>query len=142
MGRGEEIATLRDWFHDDSIRLITISGAGGMGKTRLSIAVAHDQRNTFTDGIAFVGLTAVTNPAELIPAINNTLEIFETDAVNPLDGLANVIGQGKVLLVLDNMEQAVDAAPEVGRLLEKCPQLKVLVTSCIPLKINAEQELE
>jgi predicted ATPase len=141
MGRDQEIETLSSLFKEGT-RLVTISGAGGMGKTRLSIAVAHELRNVFTDGTAYVGLTSVTQANEVVPAINNALEIFETDAVNPLDGLATVIGQGKVLLVLDNMEQVVDAAPDIGRLLEKCLQLQVLITSRIPLRINAKYEFK
>jgi predicted ATPase len=113
-------------------RLVTVSGPGGSGKTRLSVEVASELVADFKAGVFWVGLSALRDPALVTETITQTL--------GARDSLAKHIGERELLLLLDNFEQVVDAAPELARLLEACPSLKLLVTSREPLRINGEIE--
>jgi predicted ATPase/DNA-binding SARP family transcriptional activator len=115
-------------------RLLTLTGPGGVGKTRLAIHVAHTMLGEFSDGVMFVDLARTRIPADVIPRIGASIGGGERPA--------GVIGDRRVLLVLDNFEQVVEAAPAVAELLELCPRLRVLVTSRAPLRIGAERYLE
>jgi predicted ATPase/class 3 adenylate cyclase len=120
------------------VRLLTLTGPGGSGKTRLALAVAERVASDHTDGVRFVALGAVSDPAAVPGAI--------ADAVGtPVDGdawaaLADDLADAELLIVLDNLEQVVEVAPEVGRLLRRCPGLRVLATSRIVLRISGEWE--
>jgi predicted ATPase/DNA-binding SARP family transcriptional activator len=115
-------------------RVLTLTGPGGIGKSRLAVTVAQAVLEEHPDGTQFVDLSAVTDPERVIRRIG--------DAVGGGSRPGDVIGRRRMLLVLDNFEQVLDAAPTVSRMLEQCPNLRVIVTSRAPLRIRGEQLLE
>ena len=121
-------------------KVVTITGTGGMGKTRLSLEVCKRLKSDFRDGIAFVSMATLTDATEVMPTLANTLEIAEAEGRTEVDAVAALIADKKALLVLDNLEQVVSAAREIADLVSKCSNLKILCTSRTPLKIKAEQE--
>jgi predicted ATPase len=116
----------------DGARLVTLSGPGGTGKTRLSIEAASELVPDFKAGVFWVGLATLRDPGLVTETIAQTL--------GAKDGLADHIGEREMLLLLDNLEQVIDAAPELGSLLEACPNLKLLVTSRELLRVRGEVE--
>lgn len=120
-------------------RLLTLTGPGGAGKTRLALAVSGDLATGFRDGAAFVGLAPVRDPNLVLPTIAQALGIRESGAA-ALPDLARTLATRKLLLVLDNLEQVLGAAPLLADLLAACPGLTLLVTSRAPLRISGEQE--
>jgi predicted ATPase len=125
--RGELVGLLRN-----GTRLVTLSGPGGSGKTRLAVEAAAELVPAFKAGVFWVGLASLSDPALVTEVIGQTL--------GAKDGLAEHIAQRELLLLLDNFEQVVEAAPELGELLERCPNLKLLVTSRELLRIRGEVE--
>ena len=121
-------------------RLLTVTGYGGTGKTRFSIELFRRLAPEYQDGAAFVSLASVTAASAVLPTVGNALEIPEAHGRSALDALATVIGQRRMLLVLDNLEQVIDVAEEIAALVERCPALQVIATSRAPLKIGAETE--
>ncbi len=121
-------------------RLVTLSGPGGTGKTRLSVEVAEAVAPRFRDGVFFVGLDAVTDPDLVASEIAVTLGLTGGPEM-PLERLITYLRERRVLLVLDNLEQVVEAGPDIIRLIRECPGLTVLATSRIPLRVYGEQEL-
>ncbi|GAO73816.1 ATP-binding protein [Meiothermus ruber] len=122
----------------EDVRLLTLTGLPGIGKTRLGIHAAENLLEHFPDGVWFVELAAVTEPALVLPAIMRVLEIAESGPQIPLRQLTSALQDKRVLLVLDNFEQVLDAAAEVAELLRACRGLKVLVTSRVPLHLYGE----
>jgi predicted ATPase len=116
----------------DGARLVTLSGPGGSGKTRLAIESAAELVPEFRNGVFWIGLAAVREPALVAETVAQTL--------GAKDGLAEHIGERELLLLLDNFEQVVETAPELGSLLESCPNLRLLVTSRELLCIRGEVE--
>lgn len=121
-------------------RLLTVTGYGGTGKTRFAIELFRRLANAFPGGAAFVSLASVTAAAEVLPAIATALAIPEAHGRATLDALATVIGERRTLLVLDNLEQVLDAAEDVASLVARCPGLHCVATSRAPLKVGAETE--
>jgi predicted ATPase/class 3 adenylate cyclase len=121
-------------------RLLSLTGPGGTGKTRLSLQVAAAAADDFPDGVWFVALDAVRDPELVTPTIARTLGLADTKRKRSIDLLADEIGDGHVLLVLDNFEQVIAAGPDVAELLRRCPNVRVLVTTRIPLRVSGEQE--
>ena len=121
-------------------RLLTLTGPGGTGKTRLSLQLAADVSDEFEDGIFFVPLDAITDPDLVAPAIVSALGLAASGSVPPVDAVLEFIGAKRVLLLLDNFEQVVDAAPIVNRLLREAPNVKILVTTRIVLGIYGERD--
>jgi len=140
IGREHEVDALRTRLMQDNTRLVTLVGPPGIGKTRLSLAVADDVRDCFDDGIFFVALAPVSDPDLVAPAVAQVLGLKETTHQAPLDRLSHYLRDKLILLVLDNFEQVIDAAPVVAKLLSACPMLKLLVTSRIALRIRAERQ--
>jgi predicted ATPase/class 3 adenylate cyclase len=123
-----------------NVRLLTLTGPGGTGKTRLALQLAAELAEDFPDGVFFVALDAVTD-AGLVPAtIATGLGLGSTTGEPPLERVIDYASNRRMLLVLDNFEQIVAAAPVVGRLLREAPELKVAVTSRLPLRITGEHE--
>ena len=121
-------------------RLLTLTGPGGTGKTRLSLQVAAAAADDFPDGVWFIALDAVRDPAIVAPTIARTLGLADSKARTAIDLLSDHIAAGHVLLVLDNFEQVVDAGTDVAELLRRCPNLRCVVTTRIPLRVSGEQE--
>jgi predicted ATPase/class 3 adenylate cyclase len=130
----ESVALLR------ATRLLTLTGPGGTGKTRLSLQVAAAAADDYPDGVWFVALDAVRDPALVVPTVARTLGLADNKARSAVDLVSDHVGDGHVLLVFDNFEQVVDAGPDVAELLRRCPNLRCVVTTRIPLRVSGEQE--
>ena len=141
IGRTRLIADVTALLGRDDVRLVTLTGPGGTGKTRLSIEVARAVEPRFPNGVVQVRLGAVTDPALVLPTIARALDLPEVPGTQPLEVIANGVGGGALLLVLDNFEQIVEAAPAVADLLAACGGLKVLVTSREVLRVRGEREV-
>ncbi len=121
-------------------RLLSLTGPGGTGKTRLSLQVAAAAADEFPDGIWFVALEAVRDATLVAPTIARTLGLSDSTARSPVEALVDHIGERRMLLVLDNFEQVVAAGAVVTELLRRCPNLVALVTTRIALHVSGEQE--
>ena len=138
VGRERELAEASALLEDS--RLVSLTGPGGTGKTRLSLQIAASVADRFPDGVWFVALEPIRDAA-LVPAtIARTLGVSDSASRSALETLADHIGVRRVLLVLDNFEQVAEAAPSIGELLEACPELRILVTTRAPLRVSGEQE--
>ena len=131
---GEAVALL------GATRLLSLTGPGGTGKTRLSLQVAAAAADDFSDGIWFVALEPVRDPALVAPTIARVLGVADSRNRPAIDTLADHIGEQRMLVVLDNFEQVVSAGPVVADLLRRCPNLTGLVTTRIALRVSGEQE--
>jgi predicted ATPase/transcriptional regulator with XRE-family HTH domain len=140
IGRDEEVITLSDVLATENARLVTLTGAGGSGKTRLALRVATEVHDLFPDGVVFVPLAGVTDPEQVVPAIARALELRDIPGVPAADGLVAYLRQRTTLLVLDNLEQVVSAGPHLVDLLVVAGGVKLLVTSRVPLHVTGEHE--
>ena len=141
VGRAQQVKEAAELLHRQDVRLLTLTGPGGAGKTRLSIAIAAASTERFPAGIQFVNLASITNPKLVGNALADALEIKQS----PNRSIPQLIGEqmresGPFLLLLDNFEQVLPAASLVSETLEACPSLKILVTSRACLRIYGEQE--
>ena len=134
VGRGGEIGTCRRLLLDGATPLLPLTGPGGVGKTRLALAVAADGAPAFADGFASVDLAALTEPEQVLPAIARSLAIRDGGEQPLAEHVAAVHRPRQLLLVLDNVEHLLTAAPVVAGLLGACPALQVLATSRAPLR--------
>ena len=128
-------------YHDD-VRLVTLTGPGGVGKTRLAIRVATDLVDVFADGVAFINLAPVAAPALVATTIAHAFGINATSGRSSRDGLRDELREKQLLLVLDNFEHLLQGAVVVAELLAEAPRLKVLVTSRAALHLSGEHEFE
>jgi predicted ATPase/class 3 adenylate cyclase len=140
LGREAELAAVRALLQEDGVRLVTLTGPGGTGKTRLAIQIGAELIETFPDGVWFVPLAAITDPDLVIPAIAQPLGVRENPDQPLLTTLQEYLESRSALLVLDNFEQVTAAAPRVAALLAACANLKILTTSREPLRIAGERE--
>ncbi|MFL5778989.1 MAG: ATP-binding protein [Chloroflexota bacterium] len=138
VGRERELAEGLDLLR--ATRLLTLTGPGGTGKTRLSLQIAASAADDFPNGIWFIPLEPIRNAELFVPTIARVLGIADRADRSAMDAVVESIGDGRVLLVLDNFEQVIDAAPLVGDLLRRCPRLVALVTSRAVLHVSGEQE--
>jgi predicted ATPase/DNA-binding CsgD family transcriptional regulator len=138
VGRSQELRDIAVLLSRPSVHLLVLTGPGGVGKSRLAIEVAHQQKASFDDGVYFVPLAPVRDANALYFAIASRLGLREAGE-RPLEHLLKVsIDQKRMLLVLDNFEQIVSAAPTLIDLLQHCPNLKLLVTSRTVLNVSGE----
>src|SRR5437667_3772932 len=140
IGREREVAAVTQLLRRTDVRLVTLSGPGGVGKTRLALHVAAELSDDFTDGVFVVALAAVNTPEQVVPALAQTLGIGESSDLPLFPLLEAALKEKKLLLLLDNFEQVVEAAVVLAELLAACPQLKVVVTSRMGLHVRAEHE--
>ncbi len=140
IGREKEVAGVAALLSREHVRLLTLSGPGGTGKTRLGLQVADELSDRFAEGVFFVNLAPIRDPEFVLPAIAQVLGIKEASEQSPLDLLQASLREQQVLLLLDNFEQVVRAALHVAALLAACPQLKIMVTSRMALHVRAEHE--
>jgi predicted ATPase/class 3 adenylate cyclase/DNA-binding CsgD family transcriptional regulator len=140
IGREKEVAAVQHLLHRAGVRLLTLTGPGGTGKTRLGLQVAAELSDHFVDGVLFVNLAPLSDPKQVIPTIAQTLELKEIAEQSLFDQLKRSLRDMHLLLLLDNFEQVVDAAVQVADLLAACLKLKVIVTSRAVLHVRGEQE--
>jgi predicted ATPase len=140
IGREEELACLVDWLESPHVRLVTVLGVGGVGKTRLALEAAAQESCCFAEGACFVPLAAVSAPEFIAPAIAAALGITLSGLSEPAVQLRVALRDKELVLVLDNLEHLLDGASLVAELLAGCPQLRILATSREPLHLRAEQQ--
>ena len=138
IGRRRELAEVGKLLERREVRLLTLTGPGGTGKTRLAVQVAAELQSRFLDGAVFVALGPVDDPGLVMSTIAQTLGIKETTGQSVLQSLVEHVGDRRLLLLLDNFEQVLAAAPAVVDLLMACQQLTVLVTSRAALRLSGE----
>ena len=141
IGRQRELARIRELLLSSRVRLLTLVGPGGTGKTRLGIAAAGAVANAFPSGVIFVDLTTAPAAPDVVPTIARALGLRDVGSHVRVDRLARHLSTRELLLVLDNFEHVLGAAPQVAELLTTCPGLKILVTSRAALHLRWEQEL-
>jgi predicted ATPase len=139
IGRDEDVARVLDLLADHDTRLVTITGTGGIGKSRLALAVAERAKDRYADGVAYVELAAVTEPPLLLPTIGAALGLQEGTGVSIGIQLRDRLADMRMLIVLDNMEQLTDAAGDVSDLLAGADALQFLATSRRILDIRGER---
>jgi predicted ATPase/DNA-binding CsgD family transcriptional regulator len=140
IGREQERAALCALLQRPEVRLLTLTGTGGVGKTRLAVEVAHALHDTFTDGVCFVALAPVSDPEQVMVTMAQALDLWEAGDRSRLEQLQAALQDRHLLLLLDNFEQVLAAAPLLARLLTYCPRLSMLITSRAVLRINGEHE--
>jgi predicted ATPase/DNA-binding XRE family transcriptional regulator len=138
LGRERELEEIRTFLRE--VRLLTLTGPGGVGKTRLALEAARDAADDFPDGLAFVALASLTAPVLLVPTVARSVGLREAGARSSHEVLRDYLQKKRLLLVLDNLEHLMEAAPEVSALLGSCPDLTVLITSRAPLRLRGEKE--
>ena len=141
IGREPELQTARDLLLRPEVRLVTLTGTGGIGKTHLALALANELQETFADGVSFVSLATTYDSELVIPSIVHALGLKEVRDHSPMQLLKTFMRDKHLLIVLDNFEQVLPAAPHLSDLLSSCPQLKILVTSRALLRVWGEYTL-
>ena len=139
VGREQESAAVAALLADDAVRLVTLTGPAGVGKTRLALSIAEDVARAFPDGVVFVDLAPLRDPELLPETIATRLGLDGPGAVPPLEYLRRVLPGQRMLFLLDNFEHLLDAAPIVGEVLRAGPGIKALVTSREPLRVRGER---
>jgi predicted ATPase/DNA-binding CsgD family transcriptional regulator len=142
IGREQEVAALCALLRQPEVRLLTLTGTGGIGKTRLGIEVALTLLDDFVDGIFFVPLAPISDPELVLPTIAHTLGLREAGDWPLLERLQSYLSGRHLLLLLDNFEQVTPAARHLTELLATCPALKLLVTSRAVLHVRGEYEFQ
>jgi predicted ATPase/class 3 adenylate cyclase len=142
IGREKELEEIEALLCRNDVRLLTLTGTGGTGKTRLALQAAADMIEEFASGVFFVSLSPITDVELVVPTVAQTLGLRELGGEPLIETLAEYLYDKRMLLVLDNFEQVVTAAPSVASLLRSVRGLKVLVTSRTPLHISGERTYE
>jgi predicted ATPase/DNA-binding CsgD family transcriptional regulator len=140
IGREQEVQAICDLLSRPAVRLLTITGTGGVGKTRLALEVARIVQADFADGVCFVPLAPVSDPARVLAAMAQALGLWESAELPPQEQVPVVLRNRHLLLLLDNFEQVLPAAPQLVPLLASCPGLHLLVTSRATLHLSREYE--
>jgi len=138
LGRSRELASLVELVR--AHRIVTITGPGGVGKTRVLVELGRTLVSEFADGAAFISLADVMVPDGLAPALAAALDVKEAEERSLVEGVIALIGDRSALLLLDNLEQIAAAAPDIARIVAECPNLRTVVTSRTPLRLPHEHE--
>ena len=141
VGRERDVASICTLLCDTDVRLLTLCGPPGIGKTRLAVRVAGDLRDAFAGGVFFVNLAPLGDPSLVIATIAQTVGVKDAGSRLPFDALTESLRERQALLLLDNFEQVATAGADLANLLAACSQLKVLVTSRAALHVSGEQEV-
>ena len=140
IGRKQEVQAICDLLLHPEVCLLTITGTGGVGKTRLALEVARVVQADFADGVCFVPLAPVSDPNRVMAAVSQALGLWEVATLPPEEQVQAALRERHLLLLLDNFEQVVHAAPQLASLLISCPHIKMLVTSRATLHLSGEHE--
>jgi len=140
LGREKETATILELLNRADVHLVTITGPGGVGKTSMSLQVGHQSANIFQDGVFFISLAPISDSTLIIPTIARELGVTESPNRLLLDSLKDFLSKKKILLLLDNFEQIVSAAPLLTELLNASTELRMLATSREALRLRGEHE--
>jgi predicted ATPase/DNA-binding XRE family transcriptional regulator len=140
LGREREMEELEGLLRRASGRVLTLTGPGGIGKTRLGIEAAHKAQSHFPDGVIFVGLAPLSDAALVVPTIAQSLGLREIEGRSAREALYSFLKHKRLLLVLDNLEHLLEVVPEVISVIDASPDLRVLATSRAPLRVRGEQE--
>lgn len=140
IGRNEAVEDVAALIELPNVRMVTLTGPGGVGKTRLAVAVGEHLRDRFPAGTVFVPLAEVAEPELVLAAIGRSVRADLLGAASPLEAVVERLGDRRWLLILDNLEQALDAARDIDELLTRCPGVAILVTSRLTLELRAERE--
>src|ERR671931_556291 len=139
LGRERELATLSELCRRDDVRLVTLTGIGGIGKTRLAVELARRLAPEFRDGARMADLATIHDPTFVPRALLQALDLPDA-AQDPEEALVQALGGAQLLLLVDNLEQVLDAAPMIARLVEAAPGVTFIATSRAPLHVAAERE--
>ena len=140
IGRDAEVAAVKKLLLHDDVRLVTLTGPGGTGKSSLSLRLAREFLDDFPHGVFFIALTSINDPALVAPSMAQVLGIKEERGVPLMDSLKEFFRGKKILIVLDNFEQVISAAPLITDLMSSSPELEFLVTSRAALHLRGEYE--
>lgn len=140
VGREHDVRTVCALLTEANVPLVTLTGSGGVGKTRLSLEIAATVAGAYADGVAFVPLATVTDPAQVLPAIAQSVGVAEQAGRAIAELLVASLRPRQQLLILDNLEQVAGCAPALADLLAACPAVQILATSRSPLHLRDERE--